>query len=206
MINIQSTWRCIAVAKSLESSALHNWMSFDETFGDMSPLFSFENNAPIFLELSSISRFFAWVACDPPRALDVSSNSLVSVPITGLSSAANRTRVLDIWWTSYQITRRQEKIFLQTKNRTSETRWSNRKRWMPCMCIRHTRHFCRISCLHSRRRCRRSWLCLYLRRTWWLYRTQTWPRSKALIVWWHKPGSWVGGSRMGKHLVGDSSW
>jgi len=34
-------------------------MSFDETFGDMSPLFSFENNAPIFLELSSISRFFA---------------------------------------------------------------------------------------------------------------------------------------------------
>lgn len=46
----------------------------------MSPLFSFSNNAPIFLELSSISRFLEGLA------LDVSSNNLVSVAITGLSS------------------------------------------------------------------------------------------------------------------------
>jgi len=59
-------------------------MSFDETFGDISPVLSLANNAPIFFELSSISRF---LACAPPKALDVSSNSLVSVAITGLSSA-----------------------------------------------------------------------------------------------------------------------
>jgi hypothetical protein len=47
------------VAKSLLSSALHNWMSLDDTLGDISPLFNFANNDPIFLELSSISRFFA---------------------------------------------------------------------------------------------------------------------------------------------------
>lgn len=47
----------------------------------MSPLFSFSNNAPIFLELSSISRFLEGLA------LDVSSNNLVSVAITGLSSS-----------------------------------------------------------------------------------------------------------------------
>uniref|UniRef100_A0A0A9AIA6 Uncharacterized protein n=1 Tax=Arundo donax TaxID=35708 RepID=A0A0A9AIA6_ARUDO len=47
----------------------------------MSPLFSFANSAPIFLELSSFSRFLV------EFALDVSSNNLVSVAITGLSSA-----------------------------------------------------------------------------------------------------------------------
>jgi hypothetical protein len=66
-------------------------MSLDDTLEDISPLFNFANNDPIFLELSSISRFFAWVACDPPRALDVSSKSLVSVAITGLSSAAKES-------------------------------------------------------------------------------------------------------------------
>ncbi len=64
-------------------------MSFDETFGDISPELSFANSVPIFLELSSISRF---LTCDPPIALDVSSNSLVNVAITGFSSAANKKR------------------------------------------------------------------------------------------------------------------
>lgn len=50
----------------------------------MSPLLSFASKAPIFLELSSISRFLAGFAREPPRASDVSLNSLVNVATTGL--------------------------------------------------------------------------------------------------------------------------
>lgn len=48
----------------------------------MSPLLSLANNAPIFLELSSISRFLPGFAREPPNASDVSLKSLVNVVIT----------------------------------------------------------------------------------------------------------------------------
>lgn len=56
----------------------------------MSLLFSFANKAPIFFELSSISRFLAGFARGPPNASDVSLKSLVKVVITGLCEAGAR--------------------------------------------------------------------------------------------------------------------
>lgn len=53
----------------------------------MSLLFNFANKAPIFFELSSISRFLAGFARGPPNASDVSLKSLVKVVITGLCGA-----------------------------------------------------------------------------------------------------------------------
>lgn len=49
----------------------------------MSPLLSLANKAPIFLELSSISRFLPGFAREPPNASEVSLKSLVKVATTG---------------------------------------------------------------------------------------------------------------------------
>nr|GMD59573.1 hypothetical protein Iba_chr12aCG2780 [Ipomoea batatas] len=51
-------------------------MSLSEAFLDMSPLLSLANKAPNFFELSSISRFLAGFARDPPKACDVSAGRL----------------------------------------------------------------------------------------------------------------------------------
>lgn len=56
----------------------------------MSPLLSLANNAPIFLELSSISRFLPGFAREPPKASDVSLKSLVKVVMTGFWLAGSR--------------------------------------------------------------------------------------------------------------------
>ena len=66
------------------SKAWHSLKSLSEAFSDISPLLSLANKAPIFLELSSISRFLAGFARAPPKASDVSLNSLVNVVMTGL--------------------------------------------------------------------------------------------------------------------------
>lgn len=62
----------------------------------MSPLFSFAKSAPNFFELSSISRFLAGFARDPPNASDVSLNNLVKVAITGFCWAATHHRIRSI--------------------------------------------------------------------------------------------------------------
>jgi len=77
----------MADAKSPLSNAEHKLRSFEAALGEISPLFNFANKAPIFFELSSISRFLAGFACGPPKALEVSSKRRVRVFITGLISA-----------------------------------------------------------------------------------------------------------------------
>lgn len=64
----------------------------------MSPLLSFANKAPNFLELSSISRFLAGFAREPPNASDVSLYSLVNVDMTGFwwAGAWKQKRVLQL--------------------------------------------------------------------------------------------------------------
>jgi hypothetical protein len=57
---------------------------------DKSAEFSLIKSAPNFLELSSISRFFAGGALAPPRKAEVSSNSLVNVNTTGFNSAEKK--------------------------------------------------------------------------------------------------------------------
>lgn len=82
-IIVECTWICRAVLKSPRSSAWQSCTSFSAAFLDMSPLLSLANKAPSFFELSSISRFLAGFAREPPRASDVSLKSLVKVVITG---------------------------------------------------------------------------------------------------------------------------
>lgn len=77
------TWICKAVPKSPLSNAWQSWTSLSAAFLDMSPLLSLANNAPIFLELSSISRLLPGFTREPPKASDVSLKSLVNVAMTG---------------------------------------------------------------------------------------------------------------------------
>lgn len=84
------TWIRNAPAKSPASKAWQSWTSLAAAFGEMSPLLSFANKAPIFLELSSISLFLDGFALDPPRAADVSLYSLVKVAMTSFHSAVRK--------------------------------------------------------------------------------------------------------------------
>jgi hypothetical protein len=65
-----------------------------DAFDDKSAEFNFTNNAPNFLELSSISRFFAGGALLPPNASDVSLNSFVNVDTTGFNSSESHPTML----------------------------------------------------------------------------------------------------------------
>lgn len=71
----------------------------------MSPPLSFASKAPIFLELSSISRLLDGFAREPPRASDVSLKSLVNVAITGLCWAGEIEEE-QAQFTRMQVTRR----------------------------------------------------------------------------------------------------
>lgn len=87
---LDHTWMCKAEAKSAESNAWQSWTSLEAALRDISWLLSFANSNPIFLELSSISLFFAGLARGPPRASDVSLYNLVKDTTTGRSSAAKK--------------------------------------------------------------------------------------------------------------------